>query len=181
MPGATAVRIADAALDVLGTGGIHALSHARVDAVAGLPAGSASNHFRTRAALVSGAVARLRELDAVALRVLLDAHPPADRDELAGVFAAFVADATGPSRVRTAARFVIFVQGVAEPSLLAELNEDRGLIVDWTAAVLGSLRVPGERQLAETLLATVEGLIMHRLTGFAADPVAPRLRRLLAG
>jgi DNA-binding transcriptional regulator YbjK len=32
------VRVLDAALEVLGTGGIHALSHARVDATAGLPA-----------------------------------------------------------------------------------------------------------------------------------------------
>lgn len=177
MPPATAVRITDAALEVLGTGGIHALSHARVDATAGLPAGSTSNYFRTRAALVSGAIGRLRELDAENHRALLAAGPPGDVDELAAAFAAFVDDATGPSRVRTAARYVIFVQGVVEPALLDQLNEDRGLVVDWTASALRSLGLPDDA--APTLLAAVEGLILHRLTGFTAGPAWPEVSRLV--
>lgn len=179
MRGATAGRIADAALEVLGTGGIHALSHARVDATAGLPAGSASNHFRTRAALMAGAVARLREGDAEAWRATLEAPRPTDRDELARVLAAFVVDATGPARIRTAARCVIFVQGVVEPSLLVELNADRRLVTGWLGSVLVSLGLSAEP--AELLLATVEGLIMHRLTGFAVDPPGPLLTKVLAG
>ena len=46
----------NAAVELVGGQGIRALTHARVDAQAGLPLGSTSNHFRTRAALVAGLV-----------------------------------------------------------------------------------------------------------------------------
>lgn len=177
MPTTTAVRITDAALEVLGTGGIHALSHARVDTTAGLPPGSTSNYFRTRAALVKGAVDRLRQLDAEAFDAMLAAGPPTSMAHLVDAFAAFVEDAVGPSRTRTVARCVIFVQGVVEPALLEALNADRRRVVDWTAAALRSLGRPAE--LAPALLATAEGLIMHRLTGFSDAPAGPELRRLL--
>jgi DNA-binding transcriptional regulator YbjK len=51
-------QLLDAAITVLGERGIHALTHRAVDAQAGLPAGSASNHFRTRDALLDGVMDR---------------------------------------------------------------------------------------------------------------------------
>ncbi|GAA0428850.1 hypothetical protein Aca07nite_36990 [Actinoplanes capillaceus] len=181
MPSTTAVRATDAALEVLGTGGLHALSHARVDAAAGLPPGSSSNYFRTRAALVAGAVDRLRELDAADWQAFLAAGPPTTLAGLIAAFTAFVDDATGRARVRTTARYVIFVQGVVEPALLDRLNADRRLITDWTAGILTGLGVPDPQATANTLLAAVEGLIMHRLTGFDTGAVGPRIDRLITG
>lgn len=181
VPSTTAVRATDAALEVLGTGGLHALSHARVDAAAGLPPGSSSNYFRTRAALVAGAVDRLRELDAADWQAFLAAGPPTTRAGLIAAFAAFVEDATGRARVRTTARYVIFVQGVVEPALLDRLNADRRLITNWTAGILTGLGVPDPQATANTLLAAVEGLIMHRLTGFDTGAAGPRIDRLITG
>jgi AcrR family transcriptional regulator len=178
MPRAAA-RIADAALEVLGTGGIHALSHARVDTTAGLPAGSTSNYFRTRAALVAAAVDRLRELDAANYRALLEAGPPTSLAGLIEPFTAFVEDATGPSRTRTIARYVIFVQGVVEPPLLESLNADRTVLVTWTAAALKGLNVPDAQAVAGTVLAAVEGLILHRLTGFVSTAPGPEIGRVI--
>ena len=43
-----------AAVELLGTEGLRSLTHGRVDERAGLPKGSTSNHFRTRAALLEG-------------------------------------------------------------------------------------------------------------------------------
>lgn len=180
MLSATAARIVDAALDVLGTRGIHALSHARVDAAAGTPAGSASNYFRTRAALVAAAVARLQQFDDEQWAATVAAGRPASLAELADAFAAFVEAATGPQRTLTVARYVIYVQGVVEPALLDTLNGNRRRVVDWTAATLADLGVPDAANAATGLLATVEGLILHRLTGFAAIPARPHLRHLVA-
>ncbi|BEL04507.1 hypothetical protein Q0Z83_026980 [Actinoplanes sichuanensis] len=179
MLSATAVRVTDAALQVLGTGGLHALSHARVDATAGLPPGSTSNYFRTRAALVASAVARLRELDGAAWQATLAAGPPHHPAQLADMYARFVDDATGAARTRTIARYVIFVQGVVQPELLESLNADRRLLVEWTAEALRSFDVPEATTAAETLLAAVEGLIMHRLTGFVTSPAAPEVHRMV--
>ncbi|WP_436530997.1 TetR/AcrR family transcriptional regulator [Actinoplanes sp. HUAS TT8] len=181
MPHPTAVRIADAALQVIGTGGLHALSHARVDVTAGLPPGSTSNYFRTRARLVDGAIERLRQLDAESYAMRLAAGFPGEMSELIRAYADFVDDATSVSRVRTAARFVIFAQGVVEPSLLEQLNADRGLLVDWTAAALTSLGVPEARRVAPLVLAGVEGLLQHRLSGFSSGPAGPDVERLITG
>src|SRR5687768_18473206 len=56
MPAATRERALAAAVDLLGEQGVRALTHARVDARAGLPPGSTSNWFRTRRALLGGVV-----------------------------------------------------------------------------------------------------------------------------
>jgi len=57
----TKTRALDAAIDLVGTHGLRALTHARVDERAELPKGSTSNYFRTRAALLSGVVDRIVE------------------------------------------------------------------------------------------------------------------------
>lgn len=54
--------LADAAIDVLGRDGVHGLSHRAVDERAGVPAGTASNYFRNRDALLAAAAARVAEL-----------------------------------------------------------------------------------------------------------------------
>lgn len=56
-------RALDAAIDLVGTQGLRALTHTRVDERASLPKGSTSNYFRTRQALLSGVANRLLELD----------------------------------------------------------------------------------------------------------------------
>ena len=50
----------------MGTQGLRALAHTRVDERAGLPKGSTSNYFRTDQALLSGIVDTLEELDTLA-------------------------------------------------------------------------------------------------------------------
>jgi len=173
MPSPTAVRVLDAALEVLGTGGIHALSHARVDATAGVPAGSTSNHFRTRAALVAGAVQRLRARDDANWQAMAAVGPPADPAAVAAAFTAFVDDATGPSRTTTVARYVIITQGLVEPGLLDALNADRQRLVGWIADACGGTGP------ARDILAVVEGVILHRLSGFSPEPAGPRLAALI--
>src|SRR5919107_1137181 len=55
--------ILDAALRVIAEQGMRALTHRAVDAAAGLPGGSTSYYFRSRAALLTGCVAWLLQLD----------------------------------------------------------------------------------------------------------------------
>ena len=54
--------LADAAIEVLGTAGIHKLSHRAVDERAGLPAGTAANYFPRRDDLLAAAAERVAEL-----------------------------------------------------------------------------------------------------------------------
>ena len=65
----------DAALTVIGRDGMRALTHRAVDAEAGFPPGTTSNHFRTRHALLDGALGRLIQHDLADRRAML-AHLP---------------------------------------------------------------------------------------------------------
>ena len=74
--------VADAALDVLAHHGSRGLTHRAVDAAAGLPAGSTSYYYRSRAALLSACVERLVEDDHIELDALASAGTPADQATL---------------------------------------------------------------------------------------------------
>ena len=54
--------LADAVIEVLGTAGIHKLSHRAVDERAALPAGTAANYFPRRDDLLAAAAERVAEL-----------------------------------------------------------------------------------------------------------------------
>ena len=57
-------QVGDAAIAVLAGQGARGLTHRAVDQAAGLPSGTTSNYARTRAALLTLALARIAELDA---------------------------------------------------------------------------------------------------------------------
>jgi AcrR family transcriptional regulator len=74
----------------------------------GLPKGSTSNYFRTRAALLIGVVERLLERE---LPEVGSAFSPASLGELGDALCALFACLTGPNRVVTTARLVLFREG----------------------------------------------------------------------
>ncbi|WP_449374797.1 TetR/AcrR family transcriptional regulator [Arthrobacter psychrolactophilus] len=83
----TKTRALSAALELLGSGGVRSLTHARVDAHARLPKGSTSNYFRTRAALLSGAVDWLVEQELAGIDQFL--QPDTIAELIDGLCAAF--------------------------------------------------------------------------------------------
>lgn len=159
----TKVRAVDAAIELLGTRGLHALTHGKVDAAAGLPKGSASNHFRTRDALVRGVVARLEELDRQDWARLYDVTV-ASVDHLVDAVAGFVTAMTTTDRVRTVARYTLAMEAAHNPEVRASLNRGHDRIRRWAAPVLADLGASDPDAAARTLLAYVDGLIMHALT-----------------
>jgi AcrR family transcriptional regulator len=62
-PSARTRQVGDAAIAVLAEHGARGLTHRAVDQAAGLPPGTTSNYARTRAALLTLALARIAELD----------------------------------------------------------------------------------------------------------------------
>ncbi|MFC3997369.1 TetR/AcrR family transcriptional regulator [Nocardiopsis sediminis] len=54
--------LADAAIDLLASSGVHGLTHRAVENAADLPPGTASNYFRSREALLVAAAERIAEL-----------------------------------------------------------------------------------------------------------------------
>ena len=99
----------DAAIELLGTEGLRALTHARVDSRAGLPKGSTSNYFRTRAALLTGVADRILEREVP--QVEPATFSPATADDLVDALCRLFEYLTGTNRIVTTARLVLFLEG----------------------------------------------------------------------
>lgn len=154
-------RALAAAVDLLGTQGLRALTHRRVDESAGLPAGSTSNYFRSRLALldgVSGWVAEheLSDLDA--------GVAPASADDLIDEFCALLEVQTREFRSRTIARYILFLEAARHGDARAPLTRNRHLFEERTIALLAGLGAPDPGAAALALMACGEGLMLHRLT-----------------
>lgn len=154
-------RALDAALRIVGTEGIRALTHGRVDAAAGLPKGSTSNYFRTRAALVHASVGRLVAAEQEAFA---EAGRPHSAEDLVEALVASVRESTEARRVLTAARFAFFVEGFHDDEVRQALADARGRIEGWAAETLAGLGFPHPFVAARRILAHVEGVMLHRMT-----------------
>ena len=88
----------------MGTQGLRALAHTRVDERAGLPKGSTSNYFRTDQAQLSGIVDTLEELDTLAAGA---AFPLASGEEVVEAICRLFDYMTRVNRITTIARRVL--------------------------------------------------------------------------
>lgn len=170
-------RIVTAALELLGTEGAKALTHRRVDERAALPQGSTSNHFRTRAALLEGAV---DGIVAAEMPGVLALHP-ATGDELVETLAGLVEAVTGPARALTAARHVLFLEAAHDPRLRTRLSASRAGYVDATVVALRALGAAEPAVAAEALMAVCEGLILHRIARHDASDPRPAIAVAVRG
>jgi len=156
-------ELLDAAISVLGERGIHALTHRTVDATAGLPAGSTSNHFRTRDALLNAVVERFAARERAAWQDLARRMYPTTADELAQVLVLAAKEATGKLRTLTLARYAILVEAGIHPSLRAQLSSTGAGVNAW---FMQWLRVAGstdpERD-GPIIMNHYTGLVLHDL------------------
>ncbi|GAA1452385.1 TetR/AcrR family transcriptional regulator [Nocardiopsis tropica] len=159
----TRTRAADAALTLLGTQGLHSLTHGRVDAAAGLPKGSASNHFRTRAALVRGVVDRLEEKDREIWATLYDVSL-ADDEHFTDALVGYVTAATTTYRDLTTARYTLALESVHNPEIRESLARGAEALHRWTVRIALDLGAADPEAATRTLTSYVDGLIMRGLT-----------------
>lgn len=172
----TKERALEAAIELLGTEGVRALSHARVDTRAGLPAGSTSNWFRTRRALLAGVV------DWVAERERADFDPAGlpvapGAKALVGGLCAMIELQTGPFAVRTRARYALFLELASDAELAAPLRQQRREFERWTEQLAIAAGIPDPVPAARVLMALGDGLMLHRLTVDPGLDIRPPVER----
>lgn len=176
-------QVLDAAIEVLGTGGSRALTHRAVDQAADLPAGSTSNYFRTREALLCGIAERLEHRDHADLLALERALGPATVEHLVDGLAAYLTHATTTDRVRTQARLALFGEARAMPALRESVQRGHLRLRHW--AIEMAARVGFAPADTGILVDYLDGAIVHRLTGAEAGidarPALDRLARALLG
>lgn len=168
----------DAAITVLGEGGVHALTHRAVDAAAQLPAGSTSNHFRTRDALLNAVVERFAARERAIWEQLALRRYPTTPAELAETLTAAAHEATGPHRTLTLARYAILVESGIHPSLRAQLLTTGSGVNAW---FMNWLRVAGSADPdrdAPLIMNHWTGLVLHELA--IPDPAFDPAAQILA-
>ncbi|MFD1150205.1 TetR/AcrR family transcriptional regulator [Saccharothrix hoggarensis] len=172
-------QVLDAAIHVLGTGGPRQLTHRAVDAAAGLPQGSTSNHFRTRDALVTAVLGRLLERETVLWgRLAGDVGTP-------DAFAAAVGELVrrlAEDRVMTLARHALFVEAAQRPELRGDVDRAQREIAGWALPLVAHLGAPDPPAALALLLAVIDGLLANHLANPDAhfDPTAA-VRTVLRG
>ncbi|MGH1550763.1 TetR/AcrR family transcriptional regulator [Leifsonia poae] len=172
----TRERALDAAVEVLGTEGVRALSHARVDAAAGLPAGSTSNWFRTRRALLGGVVDWIAESERADYSASDVPLAPGEAGLIDGL-SALIELLTGPFAVRTRARYALFLELAADPELGATLRSQRREFEGFTEQLVAQAGIPDPTPATRALMALGDGLILHRLTVDPELAVRPTIER----
>ncbi|WP_341358435.1 TetR family transcriptional regulator [Georgenia sp. M64] len=175
----TRTRALDAAVELLGTEGLRSLTHVRVDERAGLPKGSTSNSFRTRRALLEGVAVRIleRELPGVGTTFTQPSTP----EEFVEGLSSLLELLTGPARVPTTARLVLFLEASHDPPLREVLSRGRGILEAMGVASLATLGARDPRNAAAAVAACFEGLLLHRVARHDETDPRPVLGLVVRG
>lgn len=175
--------VLDAAIDLLGTRGLRALTHRAVDEKSAMPAGSTSNYFRTREALLTGIAERLEQRDYADWAALSRLPAPSTIEQLVDGFAGFVRHAVDTDRTRTLARYALFVEAQTVPPLQDSVQRGHRRLTEWAETMLAQLNA--DHTVAKLLIDYVDGAILHQLVSPAQDfdphSAVDRLVRALLG
>ena len=162
-------RVVEAAIDLVGTKGLRALTHARVDERAGVPKGSTSNYFRSHQALLSGVVDGIvdRELPSVDV-----AFSPSTPEELVDGLCALFEHITTVNRTVTTARLVLFMEASHNAALREALSRGRAAMEALGVVAMARLGAREPHTAGIAIAACFEGLLLHRIA--RQDPTDPQ-------
>ncbi|CAM2771199.1 TetR/AcrR family transcriptional regulator [Prescottella defluvii] len=172
--------ICDAALDLAAEGGNHGVTHQAIDRRLGLAKGSTSYYFRTRDALVGGAIRRLSDRSRAAFVEAHTADDPPSVDGAADLIAQQIGLLVTDRRRDVLARCALAVDAAGDEELRSALA---GCLfsVDRATALMDALGATDPRSAAHDLISLLEGLVFDAVYGsrsMLADSAAPRVDRL---
>ena len=109
-------ELCDAAIQVLAEHGSRGLTHGQVDRCAGVPEGTTSYYYRTRAALLRGVGTRIAEIDVANLQSVID-EPLDPLSPFAHLAELTMMQADGPGLMLNRARHELVLGAVRDPGL----------------------------------------------------------------
>jgi AcrR family transcriptional regulator len=181
-------QILDAAIAILADVGVGGLTHRQVDDRAGLPAGTTSNYFRTRQALLEATAARTVDLHWQRVEALQDAIGPLTPFTPEGVKALMtrmISDPDEQARRYTLARFELFMEGTRRPELRPFLMELQRAAVKSATLIFEAAGFTPTPERMDELSRLLNGYVFSNLTisGTPDDPagLVERLLRAFVG
>jgi DNA-binding transcriptional regulator YbjK len=173
-------QIVDAAIGILADVGVGGLTHRQVDDRTGLPAGTTSNYFRTRQALLEATAARTVDLHWQRVEALRAAIGSLTRDGVKALLTKMISEPAEQTRRYTLARFELFMEGTRRPELRPFLTELQTAAVKSATLIFEAAGFTPEPQQMEELSRLLNGYVFSNLTiSGAPDDPAGLVDRLL--
>ncbi|HTX96829.1 MAG TPA: TetR family transcriptional regulator [Mycobacterium sp.] len=172
-------QLLDAAIGILADVGIGGLTHRQVDERAGLPAGTTSNYFRTRQALLEATAARTADLHWRRVEVLRAATESLTRDGVKELLTRLLSDPDEQARRYTLARFELFMEGTRRPELRPFLAQLQAAAVKSATLIFEAAGYAPTPEQMDELSRLLNGYVFSRLTMPGNDDPAGLVQRLL--
>jgi len=175
-------QILDAAIDILCDDGVGGLTHRQADARAGVPAGTTSNYFRTRPALLEATAARTVDLHWQRVELLQASIGPISRDTLKALMIRML-DPDDQFRRWTLARFELFMESTRREELRPLMKELQAAAVKSATLLFEAAGLTPTPERIDELSRVLNGFVFSNLT-VAPEPgsqdVAGLVERLLS-
>jgi AcrR family transcriptional regulator len=164
-------QILDAAIDILCDDGVGGLTHRQVDSRAGVPAGTTSNYFRTRQALLEATAARTVGLHWQRVEALQSAiGGPLTRDALKALMIRML-DPDEQFRRWTLARFELFMESTRREELRPLVKELQAAAVKSATLIIEAAGFTPTPERMDELSRLLNGFVFSNLT-MPPDPGA---------
>ncbi|NLE78714.1 MAG: TetR family transcriptional regulator [Rhodococcus sp.] len=174
-------RIIASTLYLIGTDGIAGITNRRIAAHANVSLGSITYHFPSQPDLLRSALTAFVAEETARLREIAESHrgQGVTLEQAAG-FAERVAEDLSFSAERIAP-FELYVQAGRDPQLREVADRCWTAYDDLTVTILTELGLPDPEAVAPTLVATIAGLQLRRLSTGGGSDLATSVLLLLQG
>jgi AcrR family transcriptional regulator len=173
----TREQLLDAAIELLATDGMRAVTHRAVEQRAGASHGSTTYHFGSRTALLGELLRHVAEHDERAIReVLGSVEPPTDvsEPELAAMIAS-VLSVVAVDRTYALARYELFLYAARHSEFQPEVVRWRGLFVTGIEPLMRAGGATDPPRSARWFVAALDGILLDQLVNpdpdFAAQAI----------
>lgn len=162
-------HLTDAAIDLLVESGVHGVTHRAVDRRAGLPAGTASNYFRSREALLVATARRVVERHQADMTEAAQAEPASATGDgmqrAIDLITGSLLLAAGPHRARYLAIFELRLESLRRPALAAALDESMAAMAAFTGGHHADLGLEIPPAAVPPMLVMYGGALFALVTG----------------
>lgn len=156
-------EILDAAIDILCDDGVGGLTHRQVDSRAGLPAGTTSNYFRTRPALLEATASRTVDLHWQRVEEIRANIGPLSRDAVKTLMIRML-DPDEQARRHTLARFELFIESTRREELRPMMRELQAAAVKSATLIFEAAGFTTAPERMDELSRLLNGLVFSNLT-----------------
>ncbi|MFI5509706.1 TetR/AcrR family transcriptional regulator [Mycobacterium sp. NPDC051804] len=156
-------QILDAAIDILCDDGVGGLTHRAVDGRAAVPAGTTSNYFRTRQALLEATAARTVDLHWQRVELLQSGVGALTRDALKQLMIRML-EPDDQSRRWTLARFELFMESTRREELRPLMNELQAAAVKSATLIFEAAGFTPAPERMDEISRLLNGFVFSNLT-----------------